>query len=61
MSARCPRPRVIAEAMVALTLADAARALFGGASMEAFCEAARRHRERAAEILGAGHGELPAP
>lgn len=41
----------IAEAMVALTLADAALELFGGASLEALVEARDAHAARVARVL----------
>ena len=47
-----PAASVIAEGMVALTLADAALELFGGASLGAFKSAHEAHMARAARVVG---------
>jgi len=47
-----PAAAVIAEAMVALVLADAALELFGGASIEAFCAGHVAHAARSARVVG---------
>lgn len=47
-----PAASVIAEAMTALVLLEAALDLFGGATITAFREAARAHRARADDVVG---------
>ena len=47
-----PAAAVVAEAMVALVLADACLTFFGGASLEVILERAARHRERLGGLFG---------
>ncbi len=49
-----PAAALVAEAMTALVLAQAALEIFGGASLEAFLQTAQAHGDRMARILGRG-------
>ena len=49
-----PAAAVVAEAMVALVLAEAALELYGGATLEAVVSAHGAHRDRSRRVFGGG-------